>query len=42
MDLYNDELRAQIFSIMTIEKSWIVRIDIWNFWQKKIFTAPSP
>ena len=20
--------------IMTIEKSWVVRIDIWNFWQK--------
>ena len=23
--------------IMTIEKSWRVRIDIWNFWQKTLY-----
>ena len=22
------------FLVMAIEKSWIVRIDIWNFWQR--------
>ena len=27
--------------IMTIEKSWIVRIDIWNFWQKTLYIAPA-
>ena len=27
--------------IMTIEKSWIVRIDIWNFWQKTLYIAPT-
>ena len=26
--------------IMTIEKSWVVRIDIWNFWQKALYIAP--
>ena len=25
--------------IMTIEKSWNVRIDIWNFWQKNLYFA---
>ena len=25
--------------IMTIEKSWSVRIDIWNFWQKTLYIA---
>ena len=24
-------------SLMTIEKSWSVRIDIWNFWQKTLY-----
>ena len=27
--------------IMTIEKSWIVRIDIWNFWQKTLYIVPT-
>ena len=27
--------------IMTIEKSWIVHIDIWNFWQKTLHIAPA-
>ena len=26
--------------IMTIEKSWVVRIDIWNFWQNTLYIAP--
>ena len=25
--------------IVTIEKSWIVRIDIWNFWQQILYIA---
>ena len=25
--------------IVTIEKSWSVRIDIWNFWQKTLYIA---
>ena len=25
--------------IMTIEKSWSVRIDIWNFWQTTLYIA---
>ena len=25
--------------IVTIEKSWIVRIDIWNFWLKTLYIA---
>ena len=25
--------------IVTIEKSWIVRIDIWNFWQETLHIA---
>ena len=27
--------------IVTIEKLWIVRIDIWNFWQKTLHIAPA-
>ena len=27
--------------IMTIEKSWVVRIDIWNFWPKTLYIAPT-
>ena len=25
--------------IVTIEKSWSVRIDIWNFWEKTLYIA---
>ena len=28
--------------IMAIEKSWIVSIDIWNFWQKTLYIVPEP
>ena len=35
MDLFVQRLAMSTNSlIMAIEKSWIVRIDIWNFWQK--------
>ena len=27
--------------VMAIEKSWIVRIDIWNFWQKTLYIIPA-
>ena len=27
--------------IVTFEKSWIVRIDVWNFWQKTLYIAPA-
>ena len=27
--------------VMTIEKSLIVRTDIWNFWQKTLYIAPA-
>ena len=27
--------------IMTIKKSWSVRIDIWNFGQRKLYIAPA-
>ena len=30
------------FLIIAIEKSWIVRIDIWNFWQKTLYIFPVP
>ena len=26
---------------MAIEKSWIVSIDIWNFWQKTLYIIPA-
>ena len=29
------------FLVMAIEKSWIVRIDIWNFWQKTLYIIPA-
>ena len=28
--------------ITAIEKSWIVSIDIWNFWQKTLYIDPEP
>ena len=27
--------------IMAIESSWIVRIDIWDFWQKTLYNIPA-
>ena len=27
--------------IMAIEGSWIVRIDIWDFWQKTLYIIPA-
>ena len=27
--------------VMAIENSWIVRIDIWSFWQKTLYITPA-